>query len=155
MARPFKCRRVLSEPSFDYFKPRGIPVARLEEVALTVDEFEAVRLADLECMYQERAAERMKISRQTFGNILGSAHHKIADCLVNGKAIKIEGGVFEMETKRNFSCSACNHEWAVPHGTGRPGECPECGSRDIHRAPQDRGYARQGRGRGRRRRGAS
>jgi predicted DNA-binding protein (UPF0251 family) len=69
----------------------------LEAVNLTVDEFEAVRLADLEGLYQENAAEKMRISRQTFGRILDSAHKKIADALVNGKALSIEGGNFQLD----------------------------------------------------------
>jgi predicted DNA-binding protein (UPF0251 family) len=67
----------------------------LEEINLTLDELESVRLADLEGLYQEDAAKKMNISRQTFGNIVDSAHKKIADALLNGKALKIEGGVVE------------------------------------------------------------
>ena len=65
----------------------------LEEVSLALDELEAVRLADWEGFYQEDAAKKMNISRQTFGNIINSAHKKIADVLLNAKALKIEGGV--------------------------------------------------------------
>jgi predicted DNA-binding protein (UPF0251 family) len=65
----------------------------LEEVNLTLDELEAVRLADLEGLYQEEAARKMDISRQTFGNIINSAHKKIADVLLHAKALKIEGGI--------------------------------------------------------------
>jgi predicted DNA-binding protein (UPF0251 family) len=68
----------------------------LEQVALTVDELEALRLADLEGLYQEQAAEEMGVSRQTFGRILEAAHKKVADALVGGKALSIEGGVFEV-----------------------------------------------------------
>ena len=82
----------------------------LDEVNLTVDEFEAIRLADLEGLYQEQAAEKMGVSRQTFGNIITSAHRKIADSLVNGKAVKIAGGVYEMESKRTFHCDHCAHD---------------------------------------------
>lgn len=89
MPRPFKCRRVSGTPGSQYFKPRGIPLLDLEEVDLTLDEFEAIRLADLEGFYQEKAAKKMAISRQTFGNIIASAHKKIADAIVNGKALKI------------------------------------------------------------------
>ena len=64
----------------------------LERVILTDDELEAVRLADVEQLYQEQAAEKMGISRQTFGRIIESAHKKIGDALVNGKALCIEGG---------------------------------------------------------------
>jgi predicted DNA-binding protein (UPF0251 family)/predicted Fe-Mo cluster-binding NifX family protein len=96
MPRPFKCRRVCCEPQVNYFKPRGIPVSQLEEVVLTIDEFEAVRLADLEGLYQEDAAKKMNVSRQTFGNIIESAHKKIADTIVNAKALKIKGGIVKM-----------------------------------------------------------
>jgi len=65
----------------------------LEEVNLTLDELEAVRLADFDGLYQEDAAKKMNISRQTFGNIIEKAHKKIADALLNAKALKIEGGV--------------------------------------------------------------
>ena len=66
----------------------------LEEVVLTIDEFEAVRLADLEGLYQEQAAEKMNVSRQTFGRIIESARKKVAEALVQGKALKIGGGEF-------------------------------------------------------------
>ena len=148
MSRPFRCRRVRCRPDSNYFKPRGIPIDMLEEVNLTIDELEAIRLADLEEKYQEEAAKKMNVSRQTFGNILASAHKKIADTLVNSKAMKIEGGVVKM-MERRFVCYDCKKEWSLPYGTGRPDECPECKSRNIHRAPQDRGWARAGRGHGR------
>jgi uncharacterized protein len=93
MVRPCRCRRIRCHPDTNYFKPRGIPVHMLEEINLALDELEAVRLADLEGMYQEDAARKMNISRQTFGNIINSAHRKIADALLNGKALKISGGV--------------------------------------------------------------
>jgi predicted DNA-binding protein (UPF0251 family) len=92
MPRPCRCRRIRCSPDSNYFKPRGIPIDELEEINLTLDELEAVRLADLEGMYQEDAAKKMGISRQTFGNIVNSAHKKIADALLNGRALKIEGG---------------------------------------------------------------
>jgi len=145
LARPPKYRTVNCIPDISYFKPAGVPVRDLEEVILTIDEFEAIRLADLEGMYQEKAAERMTISRQTFGNILITAHRKIADGVVNGKAIKIEGGMYQMEGMRVFLCSDCRHQWEIPFGTGRPQSCPQCNSKNIHRAPQDRGYGRGGR----------
>ena len=150
MPRPFRYRRIFCQPNSNYFKPRGIPIDMLEEVNLTLDEFEAMRLADLEGMHQQEAAKKMDISRQTFGNIIASAHKKIADALVNGKALKLEGGVVKM-MERHFICYDCKHKWSLPYGTGRPNECPKCKSLNIHRAPQDRGWARAGRafGRGR------
>src|SRR4030066_630387 len=111
MARPRNCRRVGSIPESDYFKPRGIPLSILEDVILTVDECEAIRLADLESLYQKQAAEKMKVSRQTFGRIIESAHRKVAEALVKGKALKIEGGEFEMASMRRFRWSDCQHTW--------------------------------------------
>jgi predicted DNA-binding protein (UPF0251 family) len=100
MPRPRHCRRVWQLPQANYYKPRGIPLSVLEEVTLTVDEFEAIRLTDLEGLYQADAAEKMNISRQTLGRILESAHKKIADALVNGKALLIKGGPIEMAAAR-------------------------------------------------------
>jgi len=142
MARPRQCRRVSSMPESNYFKPRGIPLSMLETVILTVDEFEAVRLADLEGLYQEQAAEKMKVSRQTFGRIIESAHKKVAEALVKGRALKIEGGEFEMASVRKFRCSDCQHSWGLPYGTGRPGNCPTCKSENIGRAEMDKGKVR-------------
>lgn len=97
MPRP-KCRRnICGMPDKNYFKPRGIPTVDLDEVNLTLDEFEAIRLADYEQLYQEEAAARMNISRQTFGRIVEEAHKKIADVLLNGKALKIEGGEVSLD----------------------------------------------------------
>ena len=102
------------------------------------DELEAIRLADLDELYQQEAASNMNVSRQTFGNIIRSAHHKIADALVNGKALKIEGGVIVMQ-ERQFQCQNCNHQWTMPFGTGRPGKCPQCQGNNILRANKGKG----------------
>lgn len=89
MARPIKCRLISCNPAARYFKPIGIPLRELEEIVLGMDELEAMRLADLEGLYQADAAEKMGVSRQTIGNILNSAHRKLADALLNGKALRI------------------------------------------------------------------
>ena len=68
----------------------------LEEINLAMDEFEAIRLADLNGLYQEEAAKKMKISRPTFTRLIESAHKKIAEAIVKAKALKIEGGVYKM-----------------------------------------------------------
>ena len=99
MVRPIKCRLVAAEPNIDYFKPRGIPLIELEEVVLQLDEFEALRLADLEGLYQEEACQQMQVSRATFGNILTGARQKVSDAIINGKAIRIEGGVYNMRLR--------------------------------------------------------
>jgi uncharacterized protein len=74
-------------------------VRELEEVIMTLDEFEAVRLADLNGLYQEQAATQMSVSRATFSRIIDSAHKKIAEVLVGGKALRIEGGPIQQVTE--------------------------------------------------------
>ena len=108
MPRP-KCRRnICGVPDKNYFKPRGIPTVDLEEVVLNLDEFEAIRLADYEQLYQEEAAAKMNISRQTFGRIIEAAHKKIADVLLHGKALKIESGEVNLEETKSC-CQVKKH----------------------------------------------
>jgi predicted DNA-binding protein (UPF0251 family) len=92
MARPFCRRKIGFLPGVRYFKPAGIEMRSLEEVTLHLDEIEALRLTDLEGLYQEEAASRMGISRPTFSRISAEARWKVADALVNGKALRVEGG---------------------------------------------------------------
>jgi len=99
MVRPKKCRFVYAEPGVVYFKPRGVPLVELKEVALTVEEFEAVRLSDLKGMEQKRVAKKMGVSQPTLHRLLASAHKKIADALVSGKAIRIEGGTYSVKKR--------------------------------------------------------
>jgi predicted DNA-binding protein (UPF0251 family) len=130
MPRPVKWRRVALIPQVSYFKPAGIPLRALEEVGLTVEEAEAIRLKDLESLEQEECAQRMHISRPTFHRVLGSARRKIADALINGKAIRIEGGNFALPSQL-FRCARDGHEWQVPFemmASGRPLACPRCDS---------------------------
>jgi predicted DNA-binding protein (UPF0251 family) len=100
MPRPFCCRRIAGCPAAPVFKPAGVPLGDLVEVVMTLDEFEAVRLADLDGRYQAEAADQMNVSRPTFGRIVESAHRKIADALVHGKALRIEGGPVEVQGRR-------------------------------------------------------
>jgi predicted DNA-binding protein (UPF0251 family) len=86
------------------FKPAGIPTVLLEEVVMALDEFEALRLADLEKLYHQRAAERMRVSRPTFSRILDAAHAKIADALVHGKSLRIEGGPVRLQVGPRRCC---------------------------------------------------
>jgi predicted DNA-binding protein (UPF0251 family) len=104
----------------------------LKDVILTLDELEAIRLADLEGMYQRQAAVRMNVSRQTFGNIVIAARRKIADALLNAKALKIEGGMYERAETDSFKCNRCNHVWQVARGTARPTGCPHCKCAEIY-----------------------
>ena len=79
MPRPRKCCRVAFLPDVTYFKPAGIPLRTLEEVQLSVEEAEAIRLKDLGVLDQEQGAERMNISRPTFQRVLTSARQKVAE----------------------------------------------------------------------------
>jgi len=90
-------RHVGVKPPARLFKPAGIPACTLEQVTLTLDEVEALRLADLDGLYQEQAAEQMKISRPTFSRIIASARRKTAEALIHGKALCLEGGVVTMK----------------------------------------------------------
>lgn len=132
MSRPPKCRRVAFLPNVTYFKPAGIPLRALGEVRLSVEEVEAIRLKDLEGLEQEEGAGRMRISRPTFQRVLASARQKMADALLNGKAIRIQGGSFEMASRR-FKCLN-GHEWEVPFEAimyALPQLCPTCNTTSI------------------------
>ena len=155
MSRPFKCRRVAFMPGVTYFKPAGIPLRSLEEVRLSVEEAEALRLKDLEGLEQEQGAEKMNVSRPTFQRVLASARKKMADALLNGKAIRIEGGNFEIAHRR-FRCQS-GHEWEVETPTSIPPElCPTCSTPDIQPVlPAGFGYGGRGRGKHRGRRASA
>ncbi|MFA7257626.1 MAG: DUF134 domain-containing protein [Kiritimatiellales bacterium] len=119
MPRPPIERRIGHCAPVTYFKPQGIPLRLLEAVDLAVDELEAIRLADLEGLYQEQAAEQMGVSRQTFGLIIARAHKKVADALTQGKAIRVEGaGIAMPESPDNKSSGRCGCGHGG-HGHGR------------------------------------
>jgi predicted DNA-binding protein (UPF0251 family) len=122
MPRPRFRRRIGCLPERRYFRPDGHDAANPVEVVLEPDEVEALRLADLEGLHQEEAAESMGISRPTFGRIIESAHAKVADALVNGKAIRF------MSPAEGFELNA------VPSGPGGFCVCPVCGFRKPHEA---------------------
>jgi predicted DNA-binding protein (UPF0251 family) len=130
MTRPCKCRRISGQPRSFLFKPCGISFRELHQTCLTLDELEAIRLADLEELYQEEAALRMGVSRQTFGNIIRSAHGKIADALVNAKSLKIAGGVVRLDTQR-FRCGRCRNRWAASSDQEKAITCPKCHGNGI------------------------
>ncbi len=156
MPRPPKWRRVGFVPEVTYFKPSGVPSNALQEVILSIEEAEAIRLRDLEGFEQEDCAAQMSVSRPTFHRILGSARRKLADALLNGKAIRIAGGNFEM-ARRRFLCRSDGHEWDVPFEDmvrRPPLICPSCNSPNIQPEPgfgrRHQGRHRGGRGPGQR-----
>jgi predicted DNA-binding protein (UPF0251 family) len=132
--RPRCPRRIETEPVTSYFKPRGVPLKELDTVQLSVEELESVRLSDLEGLEQEEAAQRMGISRRALWDDLQSARRKIADALVNGKAIEIGGGDYTVA--RSYACPGCRAEWSSS-GQG-PERCPQCGRAEVSPAGKDR-----------------
>ena len=104
MARPRRCRKICTEPAYDSFKPEGISVG--EEITMTVDEYEVIRLVDLEKYTHEQCAERMGISRTTVTEIYESARYKLVDSVVNGKKLHISGGDYQLCDGKNVFC--CN-----------------------------------------------
>jgi len=96
--RPEKYRIVRVDPRISQFSPRGRP-GRPDEIELAMDEFEAIRLADLIGLNQKKAAVSMHISQQTFSRILKRAHKAIADAIVQGKIIKIRGGHYVISSE--------------------------------------------------------
>jgi uncharacterized protein len=90
MVRPRRCRKIGFRARTTHFKPQGVPMRHLEEVVLTKEEMEAVKLKDFDGLEQTEAAKKMKTSQSTFQRILFSARAKIAEAIVEGKALKIE-----------------------------------------------------------------
>ncbi len=154
MAKSKKERQVMYPPVVIYFKPQGIPLYQLTQVILTVDEYEAIRLSDWEGLKHSEAALKMKISRPTFTRLLESAHKKISDALINGKAIRIEGGNFILLNTR-FYCRNCNNVWISKKQDKRSVVCPNCGSNEIIDLSMQCGWAPKGVRKRWRHRGAS
>jgi len=142
LARPTKWRRVEFIPNFSYFVPSDLAGGKIQENIIKIEEAEALRLKDLEGLEQEDCAAKMEISRQTFQRILNSARRKVADSIINGKAIRIEGGTYT----RNIcpvKCLSCGKEWKesfenfekILEGNYN---CPNCHSKRIVCARNDK-----------------
>jgi predicted DNA-binding protein (UPF0251 family) len=137
-------------PGATYFKPAGIRMVELEEIVLTMGEFEAIRLCDEQSIDQKEAAKKMKISQPTLHRTLLSARKKVADAIVNGKSIRIEGGSYKMVAPRGGSGMGrgtgpgrgLRRGIGPGMGRGRMGgtaagpvgecKCPDCGNRVPH-----------------------
>ncbi|MFH1916328.1 MAG: DUF134 domain-containing protein [Nanoarchaeota archaeon] len=102
MGRPRLCRRIAFAPDVVYFKPAGTPLKELEESVISFEEYEAIRLKDLEGLEQEEAAAKMDISQPTFHRLILAARKKIADAVVNGKVLRIEGGTYRITGRRRM-----------------------------------------------------
>jgi len=126
MSRPKCCRHVEGAPGNTCFRPDGVfSPSCPEEVCLSLDEYESLRLADLEGLYQEQAASRMNVSRQTFGRIIEAAHRKVADVIVNGKTLRIGGGQVSGKRERSARCPGCHGSLGIPE-CAAGSVCPHC-----------------------------
>ncbi len=135
MARPRSPRTIAGRPVATLFKPGGVPA--LAQIGMTLDEFEAVRLADLEAFDHAQAARRMGISRQTFGRALSSARRKVAEALVLGHALRIEVAPGEEPTTRP-RCPYCSHPCRATKG---PQACAVCAPTLVKLGPVRRARA--------------
>jgi len=134
MVRPKKKRMVQFAPQVAYFKPRGIPLSQLDEVQVTIDELEALRLSDVLNLEQTKAAKKMKISQSTFQRVLSKARQKVAQALVKGLAIQVKGGEYQMP--RGFGRGGGRGRMGGPYAAGPGGECQctnsQCGYTVAH-----------------------
>lgn len=133
-----KCRRVLYPPQRLTFKPAGVPGNLLKEIEMTVDEFEALRLADYQELDHEEAAKQMKISRPTFTRLIKKARKKIAVFLIECRKLEITGGNFHFsgDILRCVDCGAyIYHRIDI-----KPQKCPQCGSENVESMAEKLGH---------------
>ena len=128
MPRPRLRRRISLKPNTTYFKPAGIRFVDLKETIITLEEFEAIRLIDLKSTQQIKAAKQMHISQPTLSRLLISARKKLADAIINGKAIKIQGGMYKI-----ISPKRRGRMGGVSAGPGGNCICPTCGKVYKHK----------------------
>ena len=141
MARPQKERGIKEPPRIQSFKPAGIPMRFLERVSLSLDEFEAIRLADHEGLEHKEASERMGISRSTFTRLIDKARKKVGEALVEVKELFIEGG--NVHFRQNLvRCLSCGKVLSVSISEIPPQECPECGEPNLVNLAQTFGHGR-------------
>ena len=129
MPRPKRERCIQYKPEITYFKPAGIPLRDLTEINLSFEELEAIRLKDKDGLEQKECARRMKISRPTFHRVINSARKKLAEALLCGKAIRIEGGNYQL-SDRYLQCSN-KHRWRMAANELDYSKCPLCENEDI------------------------
>ena len=129
MSRPKNNRVVHEPPLFSEFKPMGIKGTVLEQISMSLDEFEALRLADQIGLSHEEASEEMEISRSTFTRLIEQARKKTANFLIQGKILVIEGG--NVHFRRNLiRCQSCGHMFSIKFGDNFS-ECPACHSQNL------------------------
>ena len=130
MVRPYKTRGIQEPPKVQSFKPAGIPMRFLERITLTVDEFEAIRLADYEQHDHRESARLMGISRPTFSRLIERARQKIGEALFEVKEIYIQGGNVYFRNNL-FRCGRCSSVIRINMDSTSPAACGECGSLNV------------------------
>ncbi len=127
MPRSRHPRTIRCDPTHTYFKPRGIPLSEItEEVTITLEELETLRLTSLEGLSQGEAGKLMEVSQSTISRHLDDVQYKIANALVNGLAIRIE------DTTEVLHCDDCGYSWSLTENTDKGSNCKECGSENLH-----------------------
>ena len=156
MVRPRRARRIRFMPDVTYFKPQGIRIRNLEIIELTFDEIECVRLSEIKELSQVDAAKKMKIHQSTFQRSLAKARKKIADALINGKAIEIQGGIYKMpkgdKTGPEGKGPKTGRGLGYCSGNDKAGYLSDQPTQGMARGPRDgqgNGRPRTGRGQGR------
>ncbi len=126
MSRPTKEKRISCHPGKRMFRPAGIPVRKSETVRVSLEEFEAIRLADVEGLRHEEAAERMETSRPTLTRILNSARNKVGTAITQGRPLVIEGGNVTFDELPEFTCRRCRGSYSEEKISGDSWVCPKC-----------------------------
>ena len=146
MRGPYRKRRIHMPPRFGHFKPAGVPRRLLKRIDLTLDEYEAIRLADYEGLEHLEAAGKMNISRSTFTRLIERARHKVAEVVVDGREMVIEGGNVDL-VNTLLRCADCGELSPGPVDPEAK-NCRDCGSENIEDlAARSFGRGRRGRGR--------
>jgi len=140
MPRPQNNRIIHEPPLFSEFKPIGARVKNLEQILLTLDEFESIRLADQIGLSHAEAAEEMEISRSTFTRLIEKARKKMADFLIQGRVLTIEGGNVHFRTNI-IHCKDCGHMFKS-NFKDTIIECPACHSKNLFNMAGGFGHGR-------------
>ncbi len=129
MPRTEKNRKVHEPPRYTEFKPTGVKESELKQVVLSLDEFEALRLADNEGYSHAEAADEMEISRSTFSRLIVKARKKVSDLLIKGSLLRVEGG--NVHFKNNIiHCKGCGHMFKIKI-SNYINQCPTCQSNEV------------------------
>ena len=127
MPRPPKEKIIGCHPGRRVFRPAGVPIRKSEMIRVSLEEFEAIRLADVEGFRHEEAAEMMGTSRPTLTRILNSARNKVGRALTEARALVVEGGNVTVGRMPGFTCHRCDLKFSRNAGTDDAWKCPKCG----------------------------